>query len=104
MWHMARRHVLAILDCQTLHEHAPGLLGLVALDATRLGRTVHLKCHEPSIHLVEQPLADRKDDIWPVHGVFDREDQRCAILGDTQMPVPVSFGGKGKKTTDLQDL
>jgi hypothetical protein len=63
---MARRYVLAILDCQTLHEHVPGLLGLVALDAARLGHPVHLKCHEPSIHLVERSLADPKDDIWPV--------------------------------------
>ena len=61
----------AFLDGQTLHEHAPGL-GLIALDAARLGHPVDLKRHEPSIHLVEQPLPDPKDDIWSVHGVVDR--------------------------------
>ncbi len=71
MGHMCRRHVLAILDCQTLHEHAPGL-GLIALDSAYLGHPVHLERHEPSIHLVEQPLPDPKHDIWSVHGVVER--------------------------------
>jgi len=31
---VSRRHVFAVFDSQTLHEHTPGLLGLNVLDAT----------------------------------------------------------------------
>ncbi len=98
---MGRRHVLVILDRQTLYEHAPGL-GLIPLDIAGRRNPVHLKCNEPSIHLVEQPLPDPKNHIWSVHGVVDGQDQGCAVLGNTQMPVPVFFGPDGKKATTLR--
>ena len=68
---MFGRHVLAVFDGQAPHEDAPGL-GLRTIDAACLGDPVHLKRHESSIHFVEQPLPDPKNDIWSVHGVINR--------------------------------
>lgn len=98
---VARRHVVAVLDCQTLHEHTPDQLGLVALDVARLGHPVHLKRHEPSIHLVEQPLPDPKDDIRSMHSEVDRQDERCTSPRYTQVSVPAFLGSDGKQPTTL---
>ncbi len=97
---MGHRHVLGVLECQTLDEDAP-CLGLSALGATHGGHPVHLKRHESSIDLAEQPFTDPKDDIWPMHAVIDRYDQRCTVLGNSQVPMPVFFGADRKKAATL---
>ncbi len=75
---------------------------MIPLDVAERGHPIHLKRYEPGMHLVEQPLTDPKNDIRSVHGVVDRQDQRCAVLGNTKMPVPVFLGSDGKKATTLR--
>ena len=84
---MARRDILTVFDGQTPYQHAPYPLGLV----THPAHPVSLERHQPGIQLVEQSLPDPQDDIWSVNCVVNRQDQRCAVLRNTQVPVSLLF-------------
>ena len=85
MGNVLPRHLLTVFDGQALYEHAPYPLGLV----THPAHPVHLERHQPGIHLEEQPFPDTQDDIWSVNRVVNRQDQRCTVLRDAQVPVSV---------------
>jgi hypothetical protein len=75
---------------------------LVTFDAA-LGDPVHLKRHQPGIHLLEQPFPDPKDDIWSENGVVNRQNQRRPDLRNTEVPVAVLFGSHRQKATTLRN-
>ena len=92
---------------QSPDQHAPPPLRTAAVPRQPIERVVHLEGHQPTVHPVEEPLADLEEHVRGVDGIVDREHQRGAVRGDPQMSVVPPLGPEREQPSafrEIQDL